>query len=117
MSSLSQQQCEACRADAPMLTAQELVELRPEIPEWALNSVEGVARLERTFKFKNFEQALAFTNRIGELAEAHQHHPLISLTWGKVSIAWWTHKIEGLHRNDVIMAAKTDACFDDFSQS
>jgi 4a-hydroxytetrahydrobiopterin dehydratase len=72
---------------------------------------EGIKRLERTFKFKNFVQALAFTNKVGELAEAEGHHPAILTEWGKVTVTWWTHKIRGLHRNDFVMAAKTDRLY------
>jgi 4a-hydroxytetrahydrobiopterin dehydratase len=69
---------------------------------------KGIKRLERTFKFKDFAQALAFTNKVGELAESEGHHPAILTEWGKVTVAWWTHKIKGLHQNDFAMAAKTD---------
>ena len=65
-------------------------------------------RLERVFKLSNFAEALDLTNRIGALAEAQKHHPAILTEWGKVTVWWWTHKIRGLHRNDVVMAAKTD---------
>jgi 4a-hydroxytetrahydrobiopterin dehydratase len=65
--------------------------------------------LEREFKFKNFKQALAFANQVAELAEAEFHHPAILLEWGKVTVTWWTHAIKGLHKNDFICAAKTDA--------
>ncbi len=72
---------------------------------------EQVKRLERGFKFKNFVDALAFTNKVGEIAEAEGHHPVIITDWGKVTVTWWTHKIKGLHRNDFIMAAKTDRLY------
>ena len=64
--------------------------------------------MERTFKFKDFAEALSFTNKIGRIAEEEAHHPLILTEWGKVTVTWWTHKIKGLHHNDFIMAAKTD---------
>ena len=67
--------------------------------------------LERVFKWKNFVQALAFTNRVGELAEEEGHHPALLTEWGKVTVTWWTHKIKGLHRNDFIMAARTDQLY------
>jgi 4a-hydroxytetrahydrobiopterin dehydratase len=69
---------------------------------------KGTKRLERTFKFENFAQALSFTNKVGEQAEEEGHHPALLTEWGKVTVTWWTHKIGGLHRNDFIMAAKTD---------
>ena len=69
---------------------------------------DGIPRLERTFKLPNFAAALELTNKVGELAESEGHHPAILTEWGRVTVTWWTHKIRGLHRNDVIMAAKTD---------
>ena len=70
---------------------------------------DGVKRLERSYKFKDFAQALSWTNQVGQLAEAEGHHPALLTEWGKVSVTWWTHKIGGLHRNDFIMASKADA--------
>jgi 4a-hydroxytetrahydrobiopterin dehydratase len=65
--------------------------------------------LVRTFRVPTFRDALAFTQRVGELAEEEGHHPMLRTEWGKVTVSWWSHKIRGLHRNDFIMAAKTDA--------
>ncbi len=103
------ERCVACRRDAPRLTPDELATLRPQIPDWDLVERDGVPRLERVFHFPDFAQALAFTVRVGELAEAEGHHPALLTKWGRVTVTWWTHKIRGLHRNDVVMAAKTDA--------
>lgn len=111
MNDLTKQTCEACRADAPQLSDAEIAELRPEVPEWDLIEVDGERRLRRTFKFKNFAEALAFTQRVGDLAEAADHHPALLTEWGKVTVDWWTHKIGGLHRNDFIMAAKSDQTY------
>ncbi len=111
MNALTHEHCVACRADSPRLTAQELAELAPQVPEWKIVERDGEPRLERIFKFKNFAEALAFTRRVGELAEEEDHHPLIVLEWGRVTVDWWTHKIHGLHRNDLIMASKTDAVY------
>jgi 4a-hydroxytetrahydrobiopterin dehydratase len=108
MMTLSTQQCEACRADAPKVSDEELAILVREIPEWAPVVVDGVMQLEREYTFKNFRQALAFTNLVGELAENEGHHPEIVTEWGKVTVRWWTHAINGLHKNDFICAAKTD---------
>ncbi len=66
---------------------------------------DGIANLERVFRFRNFAEALAFTNRIGALAEEEGHHPAILTEWGRVTVSLWTHKIHGLHRNDFVMAA------------
>ena len=81
---------------------------KPQIPDWGLVERDGVARLERVNRLADFAQALAFTNRGGELAEHEGHHPALLTEWGRVTVTWWTHKIKGLHRNDFIMAAKTD---------
>ncbi|AWL11338.1 4a-hydroxytetrahydrobiopterin dehydratase [Saliniradius amylolyticus] len=108
MSELSQQKCEACRADAPKVDEEELATLIREIPDWETKVREGIMQLERGFKFKNFRQALSFANEVGELAEEEGHHPAILVEWGKVTVTWWTHAIHGLHKNDFICAAKTD---------
>lgn len=106
---LTNQTCVACRRDAPRVTDEEMAALLPEIPDWGLQDHDGVQRLERTFRVKTFRDAVALTNALAELAEAEGHHPAILTEWGKVTVSWWTHKIHGLHRNDFIMAAKTDA--------
>ena len=98
----------ACRAGEPTVTDSEIDMLLPQIPEWQIKEVDGIKRLERVFKLKNFAQALEFTNMVGAIAEEENHHPLIITEYGKVTINWWTHKIGGLHKNDFIMAAKTD---------
>ncbi len=108
MASLSEQECEACRADAPTVSDAELKELMPDIPDWRIDEVDGVPQLSRSFKFRNFAEAMAFANRVGEIAEHAGHHPAILTEWGRVTVTWWTHKIRGLHRNDLIMAARTD---------
>ncbi|WP_207905910.1 4a-hydroxytetrahydrobiopterin dehydratase [Aestuariirhabdus litorea] len=107
--SLSNMKCEACQAGAPQVTDTELAELIREIPLWQPVLIDNIMRITRTYTFKNFKQALAFTNQVGELAESEGHHPEIVTEWGSVRVSWWTHKIRGLHRNDFICAAKTDA--------
>ncbi|MGD8349421.1 MAG: 4a-hydroxytetrahydrobiopterin dehydratase [Gammaproteobacteria bacterium] len=111
MSNLSQQECEACRADAPTISDDELRELMPGIPDWQPIVIDGIMRLQREFEFKDFEQAMAFSNRVGEIAEQAGHHPAILTEWGKVTVSWWSHKIRGLHKNDLIMAARTDELY------
>ena len=108
MSTLSAERCVACRRDSPRVTETEIAEFRREVPDWRLLERDGIARLERVFRFPSFADALAFTNRVGALAEAEGHHPALLTEWGSVTVTWWTHKIRGLHRNDFIMAAKTD---------
>lgn len=111
MAALNEMQCEACRAGAPTVTDAEITELKPQIPDWEITEVDGIPRLQRVYAFKNFADALAFTNSVGEIAEAAGHHPALTTEWGRVTVAWWTHKIKGLHRNDFIMAAKSDQLY------
>ncbi len=111
MGELAEKKCTACRGDEPTLTDAEIAELHPQVPEWQVLERQGIKRLERTFGFDNFAQALAFTNRVGEQAEEEGHHPALLTEWGKVTVTWWTHKIKGLHQNDFIMAARTDELF------
>lgn len=111
MTELSKQTCQACQKGAPTLTDAETQAALAELPEWQLAEVDGVKRLVRLFAFKDFRDALAFTNRVGELAESESHHPQLVLEWGSVEVSWWTHKIHGVHHNDAIMAAKTDALY------
>jgi 4a-hydroxytetrahydrobiopterin dehydratase len=111
MTELTEMKCTACRKGEPTVTAAESAALQPQIPDWQLLEREGIARLERVFKFPDFAEALAFTDRVGALAEAEGHHPALLTEWGRVTVTWWTHKIRGLHRNDFIMAAKTDQLY------
>jgi 4a-hydroxytetrahydrobiopterin dehydratase len=108
MKILSAERCVACRRDSPRVTDAEIVELRREVPDWQLVERDGIAQLQRLFPFSTFADALAFTNQVGALAEEEGHHPAPLTEWGRVTVTWWTHKIRGLHRNDFIMAAKTD---------
>src|SRR5258706_1615828 len=108
MTALSQLKCVACRGGDPKLTDAEIATLHEQIQGWQLKEIDGVLRLEKGFKFKDFVAALAFTNKIGAIAEEADHHPMIILEWGRVTIQWWTHVVKGLHKNDFIMAAKTD---------
>ena len=103
--------CVACRGGEPTLTEAEIAEYQPQVPDWHLIELDNVKRIERSFKFKNFVEALGFTDQVGGIAEAEGHHPVIVTEWGKVTVTWWTHKIKGLHRNDFIMAAKTDRLY------
>jgi 4a-hydroxytetrahydrobiopterin dehydratase len=108
MEPLTKMKCVACDRDAPTVTDEEIAELHPQVPEWLIVEVDGVKRLERVFEFGDFRQALDFTREVGELAEEEGHHPALLTEWGRTTVTWWTHKIRGLHRNDFVMAAKTD---------
>ena len=111
MTELSKQSCEACKADAPLISDEDLKRLMPKIPDWEIIVIDNIMRLRREFNFKDFAGAMAFTNRVGEIAEDEGHHPAILTEWGKVTVTWWSHKIKGLHKNDLIMAARTDEVF------
>jgi 4a-hydroxytetrahydrobiopterin dehydratase len=104
---LTRKKCVACRRDAPRLTADQAREYLTATPGWSLS--EPSDRLWRSFTFKDFREAMAFVNRIADLAEEEGHHPDFSVHWNRVDVLLWTHKIGGLHENDFIMAAKIDA--------
>lgn len=109
--SLSTGNCIPCRKGDPPLSESEVAELLLQVPAWELAEVDGIPRLRRVFKFKNYVDAVAFTNKIAMTAEKEDHHPLIVLEWGRVTVQWWTHVVKGLHQNDFVMAAKTDEIF------
>ncbi|SFA64458.1 4a-hydroxytetrahydrobiopterin dehydratase [Metapseudomonas otitidis] len=108
MTALSQAHCEACRAGAPLVSEDELATLIKEIPDWNIEVRDGIMQLEKVFLFRTFRHALAFTNAVGAAAEEEGHHPGLLTEWGKVTVTWWSHEAKGLHRNDFIMAARTD---------
>ena len=108
---LAKLKCVACRGGDLSLTDAEIAELLPQVPEWQTVAQDGILRLQRIFNFKNYAQSLDFTNKVAAIAEEEDHHPLIVLEWGRVTIQWWTHVVKGLHKNDFIMAAKTDELF------
>lgn len=105
MSELAEKRCVPCEG-LPPLSTRDSVRLLSQLEGWV---IERGHHLTRSFTFPDFVQALAFVNRIGEVAEAEAHHPNISLTWGKVGVDIWTHKIDGLTESDFILAAKIDA--------
>ena len=106
MSALAEKQCVPCKGGLPPLKGQELVRLARELDGgW---QVVEERQLEKEFRFEDFREALCFTNRIGELAEAQGHHPDIYLAWGKVKLQIWTHKVNGLTESDFVLAAKAD---------
>lgn len=107
MGNLSQEQCTACRADAPLLSSEQVAGLMPEVDAWALIEEEGQQRLDRVFDLPDFETAMRLSNEIGAFAEQVGHHPRLIVEWGRLRVTWWTHKIGGLHRNDFICAARS----------
>ena len=105
MNDLINKNCVPCQGGIPPLTAEEIKHYLHKVKDW---HVIDNHHLEKTFVFPNFKSALSFVNKVGELAEQEMHHPNICFTWGKVDITIWTHKINGLHDNDFIMASKFD---------
>ncbi|MCL0044275.1 4a-hydroxytetrahydrobiopterin dehydratase [Dehalococcoidia bacterium] len=111
MAKLINEKCIACRRDSPLVSEEEVNILLVAIPEWEFLIKNGIKKIERIFWFPDFAAAIAFTQMVGGIAEEEGHHPSLKTEWGKVVVTWWTHKIKGLHRNDFIMAAKTDALY------
>lgn len=111
MEELFNKTCEPCKSGAIRLTKDEIGHLLERVPGWSVLEFEAIPRLKKEYFFKNFKQAIGFTNKIGELAEQEGHHPLLQTEWGKVTVSWWTHSIKGLHKNDFVMAAKSDVLF------
>jgi 4a-hydroxytetrahydrobiopterin dehydratase len=101
-------QCEACRADSPAVPEDQYAELLSLLPEWQVVDVGGVVQLSKTYERQDFVAALDLANRIGEVAEAADHHPSMVVEWGSLAVSWWTHTIGGLHMNDFILAARCD---------
>ncbi len=105
MSNLAEKKCVPCRGGVPPLKGEELQKLARQVEGW---EVVNEHHVKKTFKFPDFRGALAFVNKVGELAEEQSHHPDIYLAWGKAEITIWTHKIDGLTESDFILAAKID---------
>jgi 4a-hydroxytetrahydrobiopterin dehydratase len=95
---LKAERCEACKSDSPLVTDAEERQLKPQVADWEIVTVNNVRRLKKTFEFDGWMPAVAFANDVARIADQ----------WGKATVTWWTHAIKGLHRNDFIMAAKTD---------
>jgi len=106
MTALAEKECVPCKGEVPRLEGQALTNLAAELGgDW---QVVNEHHLEKEYKFKDFREALDFTNKVGELAESQGHHPDIFLSWGKVKLTIWTHKIDGLTESDFVLAAKAD---------
>jgi 4a-hydroxytetrahydrobiopterin dehydratase len=104
---LARRQCVPCKRGTPALSQERVESLSRQIsPDWAVN---GGHHLEREFRLKNFREALALANKVGEIAEGQQHHPDLLVGWGRLRISLFTHAIDGLHENDFILASRIDA--------
>ena len=111
MSDLSNLPFEVCHKDSPAVDQQQATALLEQLAGWDIHVIDGIPQLQRVYRFKNFVNAMLFANRITELAEQENHHPSILVEWGKLRLTWWTHTIKGLHKNDFIMAARSDDAF------
>ena len=109
MVDLKRLHCVPPRRGGPPLNEADAADFITQVPDWEIIEVTGVRQLQRQFRFKNFVEALAFTNQVGALAEEEDHHPALLTEWGMVTVTWWTHAVNGLHKNDFIMAAKVDS--------
>ncbi len=111
MNDLAGLHCTPISADSVRLDEMEINQLKGKIEGWQVVDKNGELRLEKEFAFKDFTSAAAFTGRVAAVADREDHHPAILTEWGKVTVTWWTHKIKGLHRNDFVMAAKTEQLY------
>ena len=111
MSELAERNCQPCRSGFTAGGRLDAARAAGATDGWSIEQADGMDQLRAQFDFANFAKALAFANRVGELAEAADHHPRIVLEWGRVEVRWWTHAIGGLHENDFIMAARTDGAY------
>lgn len=111
MSGLVRENCIALTHIVPQMTDDEAQTLHAEVPAWEIVTLDGIKRLRRTFKFSTYADGLNFTNQIAQLAEQQGHHPRLITDYAAVTVEWWTHVAKGLHRNDFIMAAKSDQTF------
>ena len=105
---LKAQKCQPCTGDASVVEPTEYADYLDQLPGWEISSPDGVPQLHKTFEFTNYTQCLEFVHQLGMLAEENDHHPEMTISWGKVQVRWWTHTLNGVHLNDFILAARTD---------
>ena len=113
---LVERNCEESVMGVPVVSEDEAARLLMQIPSWRMGYHDGVQKLRRQFNFVEFKDAFAFTHKLAMLAEREGHHPTIITEWGQVTVHWWSRKINGLHVNDFIMAAKTDSLLSEESE-
>ena len=111
MDELAKLHCSPIAANTPRLDEHEVNQLIAKLPGWQTYEKDAELRLEKGYEFEDFRKALAFTNKVAQVANEEDHHPSLLTEWGKVTVTWWTHKIKGLHQNDFIMAAKTEQIY------
>jgi 4a-hydroxytetrahydrobiopterin dehydratase len=115
MTILSRKTCSACEIGAPLVPNDKQIQLLDDLDGWDIDH-SGTSKLNKKFKFINYEDSVKFVNLIVDLAESENHHPKITLEWGSVHLEWWSHKIKGIHMNDFICAAKSDELFNLFKK-
>ena len=111
---LKNQQCQPCSGDARPLAAADYDSYLAQLPGWKVTDIDGIPTLVKTYEFTNYTQCLAFVHEVGTLAEKENHHPEMTVSYGKVRVSWWTHTIKGLHINDFILAARSDELAETF---
>jgi 4a-hydroxytetrahydrobiopterin dehydratase len=114
MNELVKMHCSTISKDTPKLSQEDIDRYLDRLPDWNILLKDGEPRLEKIYKFDDFDQAADFTSRLALVAKEEDHHPAILTEWGKVTVTWWTHRIRGLHQNDFIMAAKTEKLYQEF---
>ena len=117
MKELADQKIKSYAKDEKPIPDQQVNDLLPSLPGWKIIERESIPRLEKSFQFKNFQDALDFANLVGVKAEEADHHPAILISWGRTAVSWWTHAVNGLHINDFILAARTELLFQDRYQT
>ena len=110
MTRLLDKKCTACELGAPLVPDEQQKDLLKDLEGWLIDRAD-ILKLVKTFQFSNYTETINFVNLIAKLSEDEDHHPKITVEWGRVCIEWWSHKIEGLHMNDFICAAKSDELF------
>ena len=108
MTNLASQTCEPCSGNATPMNSEDAHAALEALPQWKITDHDGIMKLTRSYDFDDFAGALAFTQRVGDIAEEAGHHPMITTEYGKATVTWWSHEIGGLHQNDFILAARTD---------
>lgn len=111
MDDLNMMHCIKVTKQTPVITSKDMTQYQAQLPGWKVRIKEGEQRLVKKFAFKDFKQAITFTDKIGALANEEDHHPAILTEWGSVTLVWWTHAVHGLSINDAIMAAKSDKMY------
>lgn len=108
---LSQQEISATPKDANKWNPEQVAQLMPQLPEWIIITINTIEQLYRAYSLKDFNEAISFSNKIAAIADNADHHPTLSVQWGTLAVYWWSHSINGLHINDLVMAAKTDEIY------